>query len=190
MEKLAIILLLCSTLVVSTLVHGVEQGPEAVERWFKKLRHKREKVTKLHFYFHDNVTGKNITTVQVARYNTTSNTSISFGSVFVLDDPLTVGPEPNSTLLGRAQGIFASSSMEEVSFLMPLNFVFTSGNYKGSTLSLLGRNPIFNEYREMPIVGGSGVFRLARGIATVKTYWFDVASLNAVVEYNVIVIHY
>ncbi|WMV51597.1 hypothetical protein MTR67_044982 [Solanum verrucosum] len=53
---------------------------------------------------------------------------------------------------------------------MTLNLVFTSDEYNGSTLSVLGRNPAF---REMPIVGGSGVFRLAQGSATAKMYWID-----------------
>jgi len=40
----------------------------------------------------------------------------------------------------------------------------------------------------MPIVGGSGVFRLAQGIATAKTYWFNLTSGDDVVEYNVMVL--
>ncbi|XP_057500239.1 dirigent protein 22-like [Actinidia eriantha] len=190
MGKLTTILFLCSMVAIA---QGLEfdKRPEAVEEWFKTLRLKKEKVTKLHFYFHDIITGNKPTAVQVARANTTSDQSpIAFGAVFVMDDPLTLGPEPNSTLLGRAQGIYASAAMDEVGFHMTLSYVFTSGEFNGSTLSILGRNPILNTYREMPIVGGSGAFRLARGIATAKTYWFDPTSLNAIVEYNVIVIHY
>ncbi|PHT84087.1 Dirigent protein 22 [Capsicum annuum] len=73
---------------------------------------------------------------------------------------------------------------------MTLNLVFTKGKYNGSTLSILGYNQIFHEYREMPIIGGSGVFRLAQGIATAKTYWADNATQNAIVEYHVVVLHY
>lgn len=50
--------------------------------------------------------------------------------------------------------------MEGLGFLMTMNFAFTDGDYNRSTLSLLG--PVLHEYREMPIVGGSGVFRMAR----------------------------
>jgi len=52
-----------------------------------------------------------------------------------------------------AQGIYASASQSELSFLMALNFVFTEGKYNGSTLSILGRNNVFSGIREMPIVG-------------------------------------
>ncbi|KAI3774168.1 hypothetical protein L1987_48712 [Smallanthus sonchifolius] len=105
------------------------------------------------------------------------------------DDVLTSGPEPNSTVVGRAQGIFASASMEDLGFLMTMNLAFSDGDFTGGGLSLLGRNPVLHEYREMPIVGGSGVFRMACGIATAKTNSFNLLG-DAVVEYNVVVSHY
>ncbi|PSS21735.1 Dirigent protein [Actinidia chinensis var. chinensis] len=186
MGKLATILFLCSMVIVQ----GIDEGPKAVEHWFKNLSQKKEKVTKLHFFFHDTISGKNPTAIQVAQANTTSQSPTLFGSVFVMDDPLTVGPEPNSTIIGRAQGIYASSGLEEFGLHMTLNYVFTSGKFNGSTLSILGWNPILHTYREMAIVGGFGIFRLARGIATAKTYWFNATAGDAIVEYHVIVHHY
>ncbi|KAF7128194.1 hypothetical protein RHSIM_Rhsim11G0189900 [Rhododendron simsii] len=171
-------------------VHGIDESPQAVEKWFQSLSMMKEKVTKLHFYFRDQVSGKNPTAVGVAQANNTSQSPTFFGLVRVMDNALTVGPEPNSPIVGRAQGTYTSAGLEEVGLLMTLNFVFTSGEYKGSTLSVLGRNPIFNLYRELSIVGGSGVFRLARGIATAKTYSFNTTSDDAIVEYKVIVLHY
>lgn len=107
-----------------------------------------------------------------------------------MDDPLTVEPNLNSKIVGRAQGIYASASQSEVGFLMVLNFAFTEGKFNGSNLSVLGRNAVFSTVREMPIVGGSGVFRFARGYAQARTHSFDSKSGNAIVEYNVYVFHY
>ncbi|XP_031096416.1 dirigent protein 21-like [Ipomoea triloba] len=174
----------------SPAAHSVTFGPEAVDQWFKMLPHAEEKVTKLHFYFHDILTSKNPTALKIAESDITNKSATLFGFLAMADDPLTVGPEPNSRIIGRAQGIYGSAAFNEIGLLMTLNFVFTEGEYNGSTLSILGRNPILNEYREMPIVGGSGVFRLARGIATAKTYWFNATSNNAIVEYHVVVLHY
>ncbi|KAJ4844180.1 hypothetical protein Tsubulata_041482, partial [Turnera subulata] len=55
---------------------------------------------------------------------------------------------------------------------------------------VLGSDPILSSVREMPIVGGSGVFRFSRGYALARTYSFDLVSLNAIVGYDVFVLHY
>ncbi|KAK6941961.1 Dirigent protein [Dillenia turbinata] len=151
---------------------------------------KREKLTHLHFYFHDIVSGKNPTAMRVAQSNITDTSPTGFGFIAMADDPLTLGPDANSTLVGKAQGIYGSADQKEVGLLMVLNLAFVEGKYNGSTLSMFGRNRIFDKIREMPIVGGSGVFRFARGYAQAKTYWFDVKSGDAIVEYNVYVFHY
>ncbi|KAK4437653.1 Dirigent protein 23 [Sesamum alatum] len=184
--------MLSYSVTISLVIGGSEaqKGPRAVENWFSKLPNAKEKVTKLQFYFHDIVSGKKPTSVPVARANSTFASPTYFGLVSVIDNPLTTGPGPKSKIVGRAQGITGYSSFNELSLLMTLNLVFTSGEYNGSTLSVVGYNPINHEYREMPIVGGSGVFRLARGVATARTAKFHRRSGNAVVEYNVMVLHY
>nr|GMC92054.1 dirigent protein 22-like [Ipomoea batatas]GME07498.1 dirigent protein 22-like [Ipomoea batatas] len=191
MAKVDIFVLLCLTFTAtSAAARGVAFDPKAVDQWFESLPYAKERVTKLHFYFHDIAKGKNLTALQIAQSNITSKSSTLFGSLSMADEPLTVGPELNSTIVGHAQGMYGSASFSEIGLLMAFNFVFTGGKYNGSTLSLLGRNPTAKEYREMPIVGGSGVFRLARGVATAKTYLFNVTSGIAIVEYHVTVLHY
>ncbi|KAL0454089.1 UNVERIFIED_CONTAM: Dirigent protein 19 [Sesamum latifolium] len=64
------------------------------------------------------------------------------------------------------------------------------GEYKGSTLSILGRNALDDKVREVPIVGGTGGFRMARGYAVTTTYAVDKAHTHGVIEYNVVVVHY
>ncbi|ERN10266.1 hypothetical protein AMTR_s05303p00003300 [Amborella trichopoda] len=73
---------------------------------------------------------------------------------------------------------------------MEMNFLFTEGKLNGSELTVVGRNPILNKVREMSVVGGNGVFRLARGYARLRTYSFNATNLNALMEYHVAVIHY
>ncbi|KAJ6968216.1 dirigent protein 22 [Populus alba] len=151
---------------------------------------KKEKLSHLHFYFHDIVSGKNPTAVRIARADMTNTSSTGFGMVAMIDDPLTMTPELSSKLVGRAQGIYASASQNDIGLLMTMNFVFMEGKYNGSTLSVLGRNSVFSTVREMPIVGGSGLFRFARGYAQASTHKFDRSTGDAVVEYNVYVFHY
>ncbi|KAM6547871.1 hypothetical protein CsatB_019547 [Cannabis sativa] len=156
----------------------------------RKHGFKHEKLTHFHFYFHDTVSGKNPTNVQVAEAPTTNTSATFFGMVAVLDDPLTVGPEPTSKQVGRAQGIIAMASLSDVGLLMSLNYVFTEGKYNGSCLSILGHNSILSALREMPVVGGTGLFRFARGYALAKTYMFNATSHDAIVEYDVYVLHF
>lgn len=105
-----------------------------------------------------------------------------------MDDPLTEQPEATSKVVGRAQGIYASASQSELGFLMAMNFAFTEGKYNGSSLAVLGRNTVASAVREMPVVGGSELFRFARGYAQAKTHSFS--AVEAIVEYNVYVFHY
>ncbi|MBA0631006.1 hypothetical protein Godav_003045 [Gossypium davidsonii] len=151
---------------------------------------KREKLTHLHFYLHDVLSGKNVTGIRVVdgKPSTNRSSQFIFGDVYVIDDPLTIEPDINSKTVGKAQGTYTVASQGELSLLMVTNFAFTEGKYNGSTLSVLGRNEVLSTVREIPIVGGSGIFRFARGYAQVRTQSINQA--RAIVEYNVFVFHY
>ncbi|EXC10443.1 hypothetical protein L484_008609 [Morus notabilis] len=150
-----------------------------------------EKLSHLHFYFHDILSGKTPSAVKIISSPPKAKSATGlFGTTFMTDDALTVGQEPTSKIVGRAQGFYSAASQSDVSFLMVMNYVFTEGKYNGSTISILGRNPVLDDVREMPIVGGSGLFRFARGYALAHTVWFDPKTGDAIVEYNVFVLHY
>lgn len=185
--------ILCSILVFAaiSMANAVDQSPKAVEDWFENLKQSKPKVTKLHFYYHNSRNPEmNLSAVQVAKAPVFSEQPPFFGVLTITDDPLTVGPEISSKRVGYAQGFYATSSLEEVSMLMGVTFVFTDGECNGSTLAVLGRNPIGDRYRELPIIGGTGVFRLARGIVTLQTYFFNFTMALAIVEMNVVALHY
>ncbi|XP_061357494.1 dirigent protein 22-like [Gastrolobium bilobum] len=147
-----------------------------------------ERVTHLHFYFHDILDGENRTSVKII--NPPSGSPSAFGATYMIDNPLTEEQDLSSKLIGRAQGTYALASQQlDFAFKMDINFVFTEGTYNGSTLTMLGRNVITQEVREMPIVGGTGVFRFARGYALAKTVWYNTTSGNAIEEFNVRLTH-
>uniref|UniRef100_A0A3Q7JCR0 Dirigent protein n=1 Tax=Solanum lycopersicum TaxID=4081 RepID=A0A3Q7JCR0_SOLLC len=87
------------------MAQGVESCSKAVEKWFKKLPHAKQNVTKFHFYFHDKVSAKIPTEVEIAQSKMTAKYPTSVGSATMIGDPLTVGQEKynGSTLsiLGR-----------------------------------------------------------------------------------------
>ncbi|KAL4187927.1 hypothetical protein AMTRI_Chr09g41570 [Amborella trichopoda] len=148
------------------------------------------KVSQIEFYMHDLLVAEKPTAVIVAEANTTKSSPTLFGQVVVVDDPLTEGPELTSQVIGKAQGLYAPSSQSEISLFEAVNFVFTEGKFNGSTLTVMGRNPILHTVRELSIIGGSGTFRLAHGYILKQTYSLDTTTGNAVLYYNVTVIHY
>ncbi|MED6194342.1 hypothetical protein PIB30_027600 [Stylosanthes scabra] len=143
-----------------------------------------QKLTTLHFYYHDILQGEHPTVVQII--DPSNNTPNGLGTTFVMDNALTEGPDLSSKQVGRAQGIFGSASIHDRGMFMLINFAFSEeGEYKGSTLSMLGRNPVMDTVREMPIVGGTGLFRFASGYAIAQSLWSISSDEHFVVEYNV-----
>ena len=155
---------------------------------------KVEKMTNLHFFLHDILSGENPSAVMVARANLTKkdNSPTPFGSLFAIDDPLRIGPEPTSKVIGNAQGLYLSSSQDASKFTIVLyvDFAFTTGKFNGSSFSLFSRNPVTEADREVAIVGGRGMFRMARGFAKIKTSYLNATTGDAILEYSVTLYHY
>ncbi|KAH7664301.1 Dirigent protein [Dioscorea alata] len=153
----------------------------------------KEKVTNLHFFFHDSISGDHPTSVLVARPKGTIvkyGNLLPFGTVYAIDDPLTEGPDLNSKVLGHAQGLYVSAGQDKRLLVLVLDFGFTSGEFNGSSLSVFSRNPVLETDRELAVVGGRGKFRLAGGFAELHTHSFNTSAGIAVVEYNITVFHY
>ncbi|KAI3855828.1 hypothetical protein MKX03_017617 [Papaver bracteatum] len=153
--------------------------------WSETIPYKMgmERMTKLHFYFHDNITGDYPTAFKIAEAPGSNISATRFGELYMADDPLTEGPDPNSRLVGRAQGFYGLSGMNELSLIMGVSLVFTGNKkFNGSTISVFTRNPITHKEREFTIVGGTGYFRFAHGFINAKTY--RSGNKNAIVEYN------
>ncbi|KAJ0969424.1 hypothetical protein J5N97_022301 [Dioscorea zingiberensis] len=155
----------------------------------------KETETHLHFYLHEIFNDTEPSTVLVAQGPNTSNLNTSFGAVLVMDAMLTETPNRNSKLIGKAQGIQLIappllSSQEDRSLLFVVNLVFVQGEFNGSSLAVLGRIPISSPVREMPVIGGTGRFRFARGYVLTQSYEFDIVKGDIIIEYDVHVLHY
>ncbi|CAJ1808775.1 unnamed protein product [Sphenostylis stenocarpa] len=174
---------------ISTAPHDTHDFVRTLDRKMLGLDEKQEKFSHFRFYWHDVVSGRNPSSIEVVSSGL-KNSNTSFGSVNMIENPLTLEPQLNSQLVGKAQGFYASTSQSEVTLLMAMNFAITEGKYNGSSITILGRNPVFNKQREMPVIGGSGLFRFARGYAQLRTHWFSPTTMDAIVEYNVYVLHY
>ncbi|CAK7329531.1 unnamed protein product [Dovyalis caffra] len=113
----------------------------AYGEYYSKGSHalRKEKVTHLHFFLHDVLSGQNPIAIKAAASNRTQADDKSpapFGSVFVAC-----------------------------------------------------WNPVSKRDRELEVVGGKGKFRMANEFAKVKTNFLNVATSDAVLEYNVTLVH-
>ncbi|KQK12550.1 dirigent protein 4 [Brachypodium distachyon] len=153
-----------------------------------------EKVTKLHFYLHDTLSGKDPGAVLVARGAAAPlarpGDPTPFSSVYATDDVLTEGPQRASRVVGSAQGLYVSSGRKGLSLVLGMDFELTDhGN--GSSFVVFSRNPVLaGDGRELAVVGGRGKFRMARGFALLRTQYLDTGNGDAIVEYNVTLFHH
>ncbi|KAF3604631.1 hypothetical protein F2Q69_00038507 [Brassica cretica] len=186
MSKL--ILILAAQILLLAIFASAEDGGYFASTMNPK-RLQKEKLTHLRVYWHDIRSGQNPSSIMiqppVKKYSSTY-----FGSITMIDNALTSDVPINSTVVGRAQGFYAGAAQRQLGFLMAMTFAFKMGEYNGSTITILGRNTVLSEVREMPVVGGSGIFRFARGYVEARTKSFDLKLGDANVEYNCFVLHY
>ncbi|GLJ44936.1 hypothetical protein SUGI_0945980 [Cryptomeria japonica] len=127
-------------------------------------------------YFHNILyTGKNLenaTAILVAHPPwgnlSTFADPFSFGDMVVFDDPITLDQNLHSPPVGRAQGFYFYNMKTTYNAWLGFTFVLNSTDYKG-TLTFNGADPLFAQYRDISVVGGTGDFLMARGIATLST---------------------
>ncbi|ESW34358.1 hypothetical protein PHAVU_001G145800 [Phaseolus vulgaris] len=153
----------------------------------------REKLTHLRFYFHELITNEKPSLIIIDPPKVMSNSPLPFGSMVVIEDPLTIGPDVESKRIGKAQGFYLSATQRaglDLEIVMGMTLTFFEGEFNGSTLCVLGRNEIINPVREMPIIGGTGAFRFARGFVLARSVKVDYHKGDATVEYNIYVYHY
>lgn len=116
----------------------------------------------LQFYIQVKRLPPNATTMKVV--SNPFNSSLRFGSIYVMDDIITTGPNPNSTEVGRIQGILVVVSPTVFDRHLSASLVFSNtGETNVSTLSLLGAISGLKRFSEIPVVGGTGEYQNAQG---------------------------
>ncbi|KAL7111771.1 hypothetical protein ACP275_05G110900 [Erythranthe tilingii] len=91
-----------------------------------------------------------------------------FGMMVVFDDPLTENGHLRSPEAARAQGFYFYDRKKTYSAWFAYTVIFNTTQYKG-TLNIMGADPLPEKTRDLSVVGGTGDFFMARGIATFKT---------------------
>ncbi|CAL5061413.1 unnamed protein product [Urochloa decumbens] len=174
-SKLSLIASILLLLVVLGLKPGVADGR-------RRLISGRgdEPCLKMTVYYHDilydGANNANATSA-VAVQPTLLSRSVSindtfFGEMVVFNDPVTAVPSLQSEPVAHAEGFYFYDRKESASAWFAFTLVFNSTEHRG-TLNLMGADIVAEKTRDISVVGGTGDFFMARGIATLRTDTFE-----------------
>ncbi|KAL9230538.1 hypothetical protein vseg_005876 [Gypsophila vaccaria] len=96
---------------------------------------------------------------------------LMFGSITVIDDELTEGPELGSGVLGKGQGFYLASSLDGESHTMAFTTLFHNDHDNqedDDTISFFGVHRTASPISHIAIVGGTGKYENAKGYATIE----------------------
>jgi Dirigent-like protein len=93
--------------------------------------------------------------------------SLGFGTITVIDDVLTGGPNLGDQRVGKAQGVYVASSADGTTQMMAFTAMMEDGEY-GDTLNFFGVYRIGTAMSRMSVTGGTGKFKGACGFAEVR----------------------
>ncbi|KAF8679163.1 hypothetical protein HU200_045929 [Digitaria exilis] len=105
---------------------------------------------------------------ELSTSSSSNGNSTFFGMLVVFDDLVTSEQALTSEPVARAQGFYFYDRKEAYNAWFAFSLVFNSTSYKG-TLNLMGADLMTEETRDLSVVGGTGDFFMARGVATVST---------------------
>ena len=146
--------------------------PAICAKRMKRIRPCRSLVLYFHDILYDGTNKANATSAIVAAPAWANRTVVApfmnFGDLVIFDDPITLDNNLHSPPIGRAQGLYLYDSKSVYTAWLGFSLVFNSTGYKG-TLTLMGADPLTNQTRVVSVVGGTGDFFMARGVATIRT---------------------
>uniref|UniRef100_A0ACD5UKV8 Uncharacterized protein n=1 Tax=Avena sativa TaxID=4498 RepID=A0ACD5UKV8_AVESA len=139
-----------------------------------------EPCKKMTLYYHDILYNGVNNTANATAAPVTKPTALStafkpngtyFGMLVVFDDPITEGkalPAAGEEPAARAQGFYFYDKKETFNAWLCFSIVFNSTACKG-TLNLMGADLMDEKTRDLSVIGGTGDFFMARGVATIRT---------------------
>ncbi|CAN6460536.1 unnamed protein product [Victoria cruziana] len=92
---------------------------------------------------------------------------LGFGTITVIDDQLTMGPDLGTPPIGRAQGVYVASSADGSSHIMAFTALLEGGEF-GDSLNMFGAYHLGVPTSRLSVTGGTGKFKHAGGFADVQ----------------------
>ncbi|GJU67543.1 dirigent protein 6-like protein [Tanacetum coccineum] len=104
--------------------------------------------------------------------NHTQLGNFNHGMLVIFDDPITKDTHLLSPPIARAQGFYFYDMKTTYNAWFSYTLIFNSTEHKG-TINIMGADMMMEETRDLSVVGGTGDFFMARGIATIRTDTFQ-----------------
>lgn len=135
----------------------------------KIIKPDQEPCKRLVLYYHDILyNGTDMANATSAASVNATNLGFNFGKLIVFDDPITKDNHLLSTPVARAQGFYFYDMKSTYNAWFAYTLIFNSSEYNG-TINIMGADMINQWTRDLSVVGGTGDFFMARGIATFST---------------------
>ncbi|XP_077229733.1 dirigent protein 18-like [Tasmannia lanceolata] len=93
---------------------------------------------------------------------------LGFGTITVIDDVLTMGPDMGSQSIGKAQGVYVASSADGTTQMMAFTAMIEGGEY-GDSLNFFGAYKIGSAMSRLSVTGGTGKYKNACGFAEIRS---------------------
>ncbi|KAF5205621.1 Gdt1-like protein 1 protein [Thalictrum thalictroides] len=146
-------------------------------RWNKN---KYQPCKRLVLYFHDIIyngkNAKNATSAIIGEPAGADKIILAgqshFGNLVAFDDPITLDNNLHSQPVGRAQGFYLYDRKDIFTAWVAFTFVLNTTNLQG-TINFAGADPLMEKTRDISVIGGTGDFFMARGVATLMTDAFE-----------------
>ncbi|GLT48137.1 hypothetical protein SLA2020_217780 [Shorea laevis] len=143
----------------------------------RKTINPRNPCKRMVLYYHDLLLNANGTDVENSTSAAVTNPSkvggnYAFGKLIVFDDPVTKDENLHSPPVAKAQGFYVYDMKTDFTTWFAYSLIFNSTEHKG-TLNIVGADLMMEKTRDLSVVGGTGDFFMARGIATLTTQAFE-----------------
>ncbi|MCO5579834.1 hypothetical protein L7F22_033696 [Adiantum nelumboides] len=114
----------------------------------------------------------NFTSVYGLPANVTWPSPYAFSTTSTFEDPLTSGPSVSSQQIGVANGFWHLTSKVGYTLFHIFTANITQGDYIG-TIDIFGQLREADTVRDMTVIGGTGAFLGARGLASCRLVTID-----------------
>ncbi|KAK9668139.1 hypothetical protein RND81_13G037100 [Saponaria officinalis] len=160
-------------LILITLTTFLHTTPTTSSHHHHNHHDRHHNLKSLHFtlYQHDQINKTDFLIVPSPLGTTITETTSPFGTIGLINDPLTLTKDPNSEMIGNVESIAITSSFDGLDSLSIGRIKLELEDHKGSVSVVGVVNAVVSS--DYPVVGGTGDFLFVQGYVTASPVSFE-----------------